>query len=341
MRSGPSRLLLVVIAAVALGGCHGTGPSDASVPASPWVTAAVTAPGVAYRQFESAAARTSVSYHVYLPPQYLLEPTRRFPVLYWLHGTGGQLTGIAPISAHFDAAIRAGHIPPMLVVFANGMTSSMWADSKDGRIPMETVVARDLVDEVDARFRTLASRDGRLLEGFSMGGYGVARIGLRFPERFGAISALAGGPIDLDFDGARARANPAERNRILAEVYGNDLEYYRQLSPLTIAGEFAASGAPQPRIRIVIGDADDTRSASLALHHLLDSLDIPHEYAELRGVGHNMPQILAALGAGVWPFYSRPCALSPTPPSAMGPRSLDSADVSSSCALPRSLRRSL
>lgn len=298
--------LLAVTAAVAFNACRGADPTAPSASASWWVTEAVAAPGVVYRRFESVAARTAVSYHVYLPPQYHLEPTRRFPVLYWLHGTGGGLVGIAPVSAHFDAAIRAGHIPPMLVVFANGMTSSMWVDSQDGRIPMETVVARDLVDEVDTRFRTIASRDGRLLEGFSMGGYGVARIGLRFPERFGAISALAGGPIDLDFDGPRARANPAERNRILAEVYGNDLEYYRRLSPLTIAAELATSAAPRPRIRIVVGDADNTRSASLALHHRLDSLDIPHEYVELPGVGHDTMRIFAALGGLAWPFYARP-----------------------------------
>jgi S-formylglutathione hydrolase FrmB len=171
---------------------------------------------------------------------------------------------------------------------------------------METVVARDLVDEVDARFRTIATRDGRLLEGFSMGGYGVTRIGLRFPERFGAISALAGGPIDLDFDGPRARANPAERNRILAEVYGSDLEYYRRQSPLTVAGELATSAAPRPRIRIVVGDADNTRSASLTLHHRLDSLDIVHEYIELPGVGHDTMRIFAALGDLAWVFYAGP-----------------------------------
>ena len=51
-----------------------------------WTTAPVTAPGVQYRTFSSAAAGTTVSFHIYLPPAYANEPNRRFPVLYWLHG---------------------------------------------------------------------------------------------------------------------------------------------------------------------------------------------------------------------------------------------------------------
>jgi enterochelin esterase-like enzyme len=286
-----------------------TVPAPPAAPAPPtndisWTTTAVSAPGVSYHRFESPTARATVSYHIFLPPQYEAEPARRFPVLYWLHGSGGGLAGIVPVSRHFDAAIRSDLIPPMLVVFANGMTESMWADSKDGRVPMETVVSRDLVAEVDSRFRTIATRDGRLLEGFSMGGYGVARIGFRNPDRFGTISALAGGPIDLEFDGARALANPATRARILRDVYGNDMAYYRRLSPLTLAESLAVAPPPHPRIRIVIGSADDTRSASVALHHTLTQLGIAHEFIELPGVGHDALALFAALGDRHWGFYA-------------------------------------
>lgn len=299
VRLTPTLLLLVAAC----------GPPAAPPPAAPssgtvlWVTPPVAVAGVTYRRFESVAARATVSYHIYLPPEYETAPTRRFPVLYWLHGSGGGLGGIAPLTTWFDGAIRAGRIPPMLVVFANGMASSMWADSKDGRVPMETVVTRDLITEVDAQFRTVASREGRLLEGFSMGGYGAARLGMRNADRFAAISVLAGGPIDLDFNGPRALGNPAERARILRDVYGDDLEYYRQLSPLTVAGPFAASAATRPRMRIVVGTLDDTRPASLALHQRLDSLGVAHEFVELPGVGHDTMAIFGALAERAWGFY--------------------------------------
>lgn len=300
-------LAILLAATIGCGAGGGSLPAEPAPPsesqAASWVTPAVSAPGVVYRTFASAAARTTVSYHVYLPPTYDVESARRFPVLYWLHGTGGGLGGIAPLAAHFDAAIRAGRIPPLLIVFANGMTSSMWADAKDGRTPMETVVARDLVAEVDARFRTVATREGRLLEGFSMGGHGVARIGLRYPERFGAISMLAAGPLDLDFDGPRARANPAERARILRDVYGDDLTYYRAQSPLTVAEQFASRSGPRPRVRIVVGDADNTAPGSAEFSALLGTLGISHEHVVLPRVGHDTMALFAALGERGWGFY--------------------------------------
>ena len=52
------------------------------------------APRVQYRAFTSAVARATVSYHVYTPVQYDSEPTRRFPALYWLHGSGSGLAGV-------------------------------------------------------------------------------------------------------------------------------------------------------------------------------------------------------------------------------------------------------
>jgi len=59
---------------------------DAEAPA--WVTPVVTAPRVRFQTFHSAAAKAKVSYHLYTPAIYDQEPERKFPVLYWLHGSG-------------------------------------------------------------------------------------------------------------------------------------------------------------------------------------------------------------------------------------------------------------
>lgn len=72
-------LIRPVVAAVAVG-------LAAGAPAQ-WVTPPVVAPGVQQRLFTSAAAGTTVSYHVFTPPEYDLEPDRCFPVLYRLHGS--------------------------------------------------------------------------------------------------------------------------------------------------------------------------------------------------------------------------------------------------------------
>ena len=135
-----------------------------------WVLPEINAPRVQRVLFESKAVGRQVSCHIFTPEVYERGKEQRFPVVYWLHGTGGGLPGVAPVSARFDAAIREGKIPPMLVVFPNGLATSMWCDAKDGSVPMETIVIKELIPHIDTTFRTIAKREGRIVEGFSMGG---------------------------------------------------------------------------------------------------------------------------------------------------------------------------
>lgn len=267
------------------------------------VTPAVPAPGVTFHTFASAAAKTNVSYHLYTPEAYDTESGRRFPVLYWLHGSGGGLGGIAPVSAWFHEAIREGKIPPMLVVFPNGLASSMWCDSKDGSVPMETIVIKELIPHLDATARTIATREGRIVEGFSMGGYGAARLGFKYPQLFGAVSILAGGPLDLDFAGPRATGNPAERERILKGTFGSDLDYYRSQNPITVAEQQADAVRGKVRVRIAVGARDNTGPLNRAYSEHLKKLNIAHTFTTVPDAGHDTLALLKGLGEANWEFY--------------------------------------
>jgi len=271
-----------------------------------WITPEVDAPGVERHTIESEAAKSTVSFHVFTPDAYIAEPDKVFPVLYWLHGTGGGLRGIAPLSAFFGAAMREGKIPPMLIVYPNGLVASMWCDSKDGTVPMETLVVKELVPHVDATFRTVARREGRILEGFSMGGYGAARLGLKYPEVFGSVSILAGGPLDLELQGPRAAGNPAGRERILGKTFGGDLEYFREQSPLTLAGQHAERVRGQVRLRQAFGSLDFTAGLNREFSLLLRELDLEHSSTEVPGVGHDTLALLRGLGEANWDFYRSP-----------------------------------
>lgn len=267
------------------------------------VTPAVSAPRVEFHTFESAAAKAKVSYHLYTPEIYHAEKERRFPVLYWLHGSGGGLGGIAPVSAWFDAAIREGKIPPMLVLFPNGLAASMWCDSKDGAVPMETIVMKELLPHIDATFRTIATREGRIVEGFSMGGYGAARLGFKYPQLFGAVSILAGGPLDLDFAGPRAKGNPAERERILNGTFGGDMEYYRSQNPIMVVQQHADAVRDKLRARVVVGARDNTGPLNRAYSQHLKKLNIAHTFTIVPDVGHDTLALLKGLGEANWEFY--------------------------------------
>lgn len=278
------------------------GPVDRSLP---WVTEDAGVPGVVFRTFESVAAAGPVTYHVYTPDAYDA-PSVRLPVLYWLHGTLGGVEGIRPLTAHFDTEMRSGRMPPMLVVFVNGLPRRLWADSRTGAAPVETVFVTELIPDVDRSFRTVATREGRVLEGFSMGGYGAARLGFSHPQLFAGISILAGGPLDLDLDGPRARRNPRLREFILREVCGGDVDHFRAISPWTLAEKAApALRGHATVIRHVVGTRDDTRELNHAFHERMEQAGIAHDYREIAEVGHDARAVLAVLARTDGGFYQR------------------------------------
>jgi S-formylglutathione hydrolase len=138
---------------------------------------------------------------VYLPPAYAAEPTRRFPVVYLLHGLGMKPAdwersghGHPPLSAAITSALRAGTISTeLIVVYANGANAhvgSLYMNSSiAGR--WEDALVRDLVAWVDARYRTLPQAASRGVTGLSMGGFGALRFGFLHPDIFGAVYALS------------------------------------------------------------------------------------------------------------------------------------------------------
>jgi len=292
--------ILLACAAAAL-------PARAAEPATvaselAWVTPEVKAPGVSFHTFESAAAQATVSYHLFTPAVYDREPKRRFPVAYWLHGSGGGLPGIPQVAARFAAAIEAGKTPPCLVVFVNGMPDGMYVDWKDGSAPLETVIVKELVPHVDASYRTLATREGRLLDGYSMGGYGAARLGFKHPDLFRAVSMMGSGPLQENLlDAPRAGRRRAEE--VLARVYGGDPDHFRSVSPRTLAGQRADAIARGSLIRIVCGDQDETFANNRDFHEHLERLGIPHAWTVLPGVDHDPLGTLEALGDTNWGFY--------------------------------------
>ncbi|MDA1039166.1 MAG: alpha/beta hydrolase-fold protein [Planctomycetota bacterium] len=276
---------------------------EGSVPGHAWVTPAITAPGVSFHTFESFAAQPQVSYHIFTPTAYDSEPARRFPVVYWLHGSRGGLPGIPRVAAHFRAAIEAGTTPPCLVVFVNGMPNGMYVDWKDGSAPVETVIVKELVPHIDATYRTIATREGRLLDGYSMGGYGAARLGFLYPDLFRAVSIMGGGPLQADLLNDAPRAGRRRAEEVLAQVYGGDPEYFRRVSPRALAEQHAEAITRGSLIRLVCGEEDETFANNRDFHEHLERLSIPHTWTALAGVDHNPLRTLQALGDSNWAFY--------------------------------------
>jgi enterochelin esterase-like enzyme len=287
-----------------------------------WTTAEVRAPQVSYHRFSSPTAKSDVSYHLYRPTSYEKESQRRFPVVYWLHGSGGGLPGIPKVAELFTAAIEAGKTPPCLVVFVNGLVEGMYVDWKDGSMPLETVIVQDLIPHIDATYRTISNRQGRLLDGYSMGGYGAARLGFKYTELFGAISIMGGGPLQPELI-QTPRAGRQRAAEVLQRVYGGDQEYFRSVSPRRFAELNAAKLSSGSLIRVVCGEQDETFANNRAFHEYLEQLKIPHTWTALAGVDHNPLKTVNALGDRHWAFYRQAFERQRSTPNTTAPRDTD------------------
>lgn len=269
-----------------------------------WVLPEVNAPRMQRLLFDSKSAGQQVSCYVFTPESYDTDKERRFPVLYWLHGSGGSTpAAAAQVARRYGEAMRAGKMPEMILVFPNGLPMGMWCDWKDGSVRLETMFIEELIPHVDRGFRTQAKREGRIIEGFSMGGYGAARLGFKYPHLFAAVSLLGAGPLQQDFTEA-PRAGPKGRDRVLGTVYGGDMAYYRAQSPWQIAEQNAEKLRSGLLIRQIIGDLDETLRFNRDFKQHLDALKIPHTYRQLPGIPHNPNLVLDTLGEDNWTFYT-------------------------------------
>ena len=275
-----------------------TGPQ----PPLQWVTPRAEGVGLSFHTFLSQAAGAKVSFHVYAPSAYTADPARRFPVVYWLHGSGGGVPGISRLSALADEAISAGKAPPFLMVFVNGLEMGMYIDWANGRAPLETVIIHELRPHIDANWRTIATREGRLLDGFSMGGYGAARFGFRYPELFQNVSMMGAGPMQETLD-RTPRASSVQAKSLLRDVYGGKQARFLAVSPRSYAEQNATTLARGSRLRLVIGDRDETFESNRNFHDHLMRLGIPHQWIVLPGIGHDPMGVLAAMGDQHWAFY--------------------------------------
>jgi endo-1,4-beta-xylanase len=264
------------------------------MPKPEWVDSNHTAlNGAQYKTFPSKVLGHEVSYLIYLPPDYDKDALKRYPVIYWLHGMGGNQRGGAQMFVpHVEAAVKEGIMPPAIVVLVNGMVRSFYCDSADGQVPMESVIIKDLIPHIDQTYRTVATREGRIIEGYSMGGFGAGHLGFKYPELFGTVVINAGALID-------------PTSNLLAQIFGGDTPKATAEHPMQLVRENADKLRNHTHIRIGCGALDGLLPKNKALHELLDELHIPHDFEIVPDVAHESPRYYQLLGTKVYEFHRK------------------------------------
>jgi len=255
----------------------------------------VTATGVVagrlhYVRFATQQISWQPGVNVLLPEDYNANPTRRYPVLYLLHGGAQDFRKF-----HLEddiLGLTSGR--RLIVVMPDGGTAGWYSNpvlSMSGPKNWETFHIHQLIPWIDANFRTYAEYDGRAVSGFSMGGFGALKYTAKYYGHFASVSSHSG-PASLRRDGgavlqwASVSASTAELGG--GSLYGDPLDQARVSADNPV--ERLDSFGYYKRIFMVCGtdvDVNETfvRAGMRELSGLLASRGIPHELHELPG-GH-------------------------------------------------------
>ncbi|RDJ97624.1 alpha/beta hydrolase [Paraburkholderia lacunae] len=221
----------------------------------------------------SAAMHKSFEATVVLPDEYARgKEARRFPVVYLLHGSGGDYTDWAANSQIGKLADRY-HV---ILVMPDGGHESWYIDSPvDPRSRYETYVGAEVVAYVDAHFRTIATRQARAITGLSMGGFGALHIALDRPHAFGAAGSISGA-VD-------PRACDDEPG--ISDVFGDPTRHASYWNSRAIIENARSFENAHIALTIDCGVNDFFVKSNRTLHERLVELGVPHDYAERPG-GH-------------------------------------------------------
>jgi S-formylglutathione hydrolase FrmB len=222
-----------------------------------------------------------VPYCIFLPPSYDSDPTRKFPVLYFLHGLGENEQVLLNSDGWqiIEDAWAEESLGEFVIVAPNA-GRSFYIDSKDGKVRYEDFFIQEFLPAIEKNYRIRAERGSRGLDGISMGGYGALRLALKYPRLFGSVSAHSAALIERP---PSVQINPQQNaaiNRLVGSAFGVpfDPAYWNRESPFTIVKQ-----SPKPaglKIYFDCGTEDDFGfyQGAQQFHDLLVAHQIPHEF---------------------------------------------------------------
>jgi len=188
---------------------HVPGPSSL-----PWEVGAVPHGVLHHHFYRSRVVGDDRDFYVYTPPAYDPHESKRYPVLYLLHGFSDDASGWTAVGrAHtiLDNLIAAGKAKPMLVVMTLGygapeIVTRGFGAFRDMALRQRNydryrdALFTEVMPFIEGNYRASADRESRAIAGLSMGGAESLFVGLNALDRFAQIGAFSSGGLSEEFE---------------------------------------------------------------------------------------------------------------------------------------------
>lgn len=228
----------------------------------------------------------NVNFSVYLPPNYQANDTRKYPVLYLLHGYSDNETAwvqFGNIDQTADIAIASGEITPMIIVMPDG-DLDWYINDNTGKIRWMDMFIQEFIPFIDKEYRTRASSEFRAISGLSMGGYGALIHTIKNPSVFSTCAVLSAAvwtekeiieeKID-DYKNPWWKKGSVGKAKLTTHWYLNSV--LEQMSKSQI------DSLKKNRWYLACGDKDFLTIGNAQLHILMTERKINHEYRVFAG----------------------------------------------------------
>jgi len=231
--------------------------------------------------FKSTILSRTVRYCAFLPASFDQDKTKKFPVLYYLHGLGDNEQSLLNLGGWdmIEELRRQGKVGDFIVLAPAG-GHTFYLNSADGKFRYEDFLMKEFMPQMEKKYRGEGTHATRGITGISMGGYGALRLAFKYPNEFAAVSAQM--PALITELPENLGGGPGSPSGAMGDVFGSPVNhaYFDRNNVFTFARNDPASELKRLKIYFDVGNNDDygfERGAE-QLHKLLDSRGVPNEF---------------------------------------------------------------
>lgn len=218
-----------------------------------------------------------MNYRVILPFNYMRDKQKLFPVIYLLHGRTGNYKDWSNLTKIEEYSVTYNFI----IVMPDGGTNGWYSDSQiTANDKYESYFIRELIPEIERKYRAAKDRQSRIVAGLSMGGYGAIKFGLKYPEKFIIAGSFSGA-----FDAVVKTAKYPHLVESVKGVFGDENSPTRAANDIFKMVNEASTEKIKtfPFLFVDCGTEDHQTQANRDFVQLLTDKKVTHEYRQMPG----------------------------------------------------------